>query len=200
MARYAEIVDLHDDLLLPWLKLYETTFPPAERLLVASLLGMLKEPARAGGNRMLAMVEADGSFVGLALYELLAEASAAALWYLAVTPERRGQGLGGDFYREIVHRLGDLPVRALLYEVEMPAQAEAPRLARRRIRFYQRHGGKLLRGIHYMQSVGSHQPPIPMHLMVHPLHPPQMAPAEAFDLAARVFGTSVTRVGTLRLA
>ena len=94
---------------------------------------------------------------------------------------------------------------AVLIEVERPdlAHTEVERvLAERRIAFYRRQGARLLEGVHYVQSVGLHQPPLSMHVMLHPL---QSLDAEtAFCLARAVFGgaaggESITRVGPLSL-
>ena len=35
---FVPIEDLHDELLLPWLDLYETAFPPTERVLISTIL------------------------------------------------------------------------------------------------------------------------------------------------------------------
>ena len=42
---YAEITELGDDLLLPWLDLYETPFPPTEKVLVSDHVKVLKDKA-----------------------------------------------------------------------------------------------------------------------------------------------------------
>jgi len=148
----------------------------------------------------LAATDEAGEFVGLAQYEVLVEARAACLWYLAVVSERRCQGLGAAIYQEVVRRLGSLDLQALLIEVELPDHAASPEsveLAQRRIGFYRRQGAGLLGGIHYLQSVGPHQPPVPMHLMVHRFAP--LGPAEAFAVAKVVFGEDLTQTGSLAL-
>lgn len=202
--RITEITTPDDDLLLPWLDLYEIAFPPAERMLVSFYLRLLREK-RDGlwPDHNLLAVQREGVFVGLAHYVVVAEQDLVWLWMFAVTPEARNQGVGAAIYGEIVRRLPAGTV-AVLIEVERPdlAHTEAEReLAERRIAFYRRQGARLLEGVHYVQSVGLHQPPLPMHVMLHPL---QALDAEtAFALARAVFagggGETITQTGVLSL-
>ncbi len=197
----SEITDLDDDLLLPWLDLYETAFPPAERMLVSFYVRLLKE---RWPNHHLLAIQRGGVFVGLAHYVLIPQHKLAWLWMFAVTPEARNHGVGTAIYGEIVRRLPAGTV-AMLIEVERPdlASTEAERaLAERRIAFYRRQGARLLEGVHYIQSVGPHQPPLPMHVMIHPFEP--LDAEAAFGLACAVFGAaagaaSITQIGPLAL-
>jgi len=196
-----EIVGLNDDLLLPWLGLYETAFSPSERVLVSFLLKLLKDKTHglAQDPYLLAALDKQRTLVGIAMYELDRESETALLWYLAIVPENRSKGLGSIFYREILHRV-DSSVRALLFEVEIPDESksgEGRQFAQRRIQFYRRHGAFVLNGIHYMQHVGKHQPPIPMHIMVHPFQP--ITPQTAFKLTKSMFEDSITQIGPLAL-
>jgi len=193
-----EIIDLNDDLLLPWLDLYETAFPPAERMLVSFYLRLLREK-RAGlhPDHHLLAVQREGVFVGLAHYVMVAEQRLAWLWMFAVTPEARNHGNGAAIYGEIVRRL-PVGTVAMLIEVERPdlAQTEAERvLAERRIAFYRRQGARLLEGMYYVQSVGPHQSPLPMLVMLHPL---QVLDAEtAFRYAQAILGDAIAQTGQL---
>jgi GNAT superfamily N-acetyltransferase len=134
----------------------------------------------------------------MARYHLLPELGVACLWYLAIAPQARSAGLGTRFYQEIVRRLEPSAFRAMLFEVEIPAQ-QAGELgredARRRIRFYHRQGARLLTGIDYLQYVGPHCPATPMHLMVQPLRP--LNPQEAFRLAKLVYQEALEQRGKL---
>ncbi|MFN2284518.1 MAG: GNAT family N-acetyltransferase [Anaerolineae bacterium] len=195
-----EITDPDDALLLPWLDLYETAFPPSERMLVSFYLCLLREK-RDGlhQHHHLLSVQREGVFVGLAHYVVVAEHHLAWLWMFAVTPEARNQGVGAAIYGEVVQRLPAGTV-AMLIEVERPdlAHTEVERaLAERRIAFYRRQGALLLEGVHYVQSVGPHQPPLPMHVMLHPLHP--LDADAAFALACAVLDDAITQTGTLSL-
>ena len=196
--RLTEITDLDDDLLFPWLDLYETAFPPAERMLVSFYLRLLREKqAGLQSDHRLWAAQHAGVFVGLAHDVVVAEPRLAWLWMFAVTPQARNQGVGAAMYGEIARRLPTETV-AVLIEVERPdlARTEAERaLSERRIAFYRRQGARLLEGVHYVQSVGAHQPPLPMHVMLHPLQP--LDAETAFRCAQAVFGDALTQTGAL---
>lgn len=196
-----EIADLNDDMLLPWLDLYETAFPPAERVLVSFYLRLLRDKqAGLQPNHHLLAVQRARVFVGLAHYAVMAEHKLAWLWMFAVMPEARNHGVGAAIYGEIVRRLPAGTI-AMLIEVERPdlAHTKAEReLAERRIAFYRRQGARLLEGVHYVQSVGPHQPPLPMHVMLHPLAP--LDAEMAFRCAQAAFGDAITQTGALILS
>jgi GNAT superfamily N-acetyltransferase len=177
------LTSLQDDLLLPWLDLYESAFPHAERVPVSVFLGFLKE--KKPNIHILAALDEEDAFAGLAIYALPEEAGGRAgfLWYLATQPELRGQGLGSWIYRGILARL-PRGVEALFYDLEIPELAATPEeqlLARRRIRFYQRLGARRLSGIRYTNQCAPDRPRLTMHLMAHPRI--DLAPQAAFDLA-----------------
>jgi hypothetical protein len=58
-------------------------------------------------------------------------------------------------------------------------------------------GARLLTGIQYMQSVGWHHPPTPIHIMIHPLQ--SMDAGTAFELTSGIFGPSLQKTGSLAL-
>ena len=111
-----EITDPNDDLLLPWLDLYEVSFPPNERMLVSFYLRLLREQ---WPNHHLLAIQREGTFVGLAHYVVMAERDLTWLWMFAVTPESRNHGVGAAIYRNIVERL-PVGTVAMLLEVERP--------------------------------------------------------------------------------
>lgn len=196
---FTDITEVADPLFPDWLELYETAFPPREKLLVSTLLRLLEEAGRSGATaqpHFVALQNANGELVGMMMYETKAEQGAAVLWYVAVRPAERGKGLGGLLYQELIRRLERAAFEALLFEVEIPRGKHAAE-ARRRIAFYRRQGASLLEGIHYLQDVGWRQPPTRMHLMVHPLWP--LDPGQAYELAERAFGPAVKQRGRLRL-
>jgi ribosomal protein S18 acetylase RimI-like enzyme len=163
------------------LALYERAFPPEERVPVEEHLRELRPDSDAA---LLAAEDEAGNLLGLARYDLYEHA--AYLYYLAVDEAVRSLGLGSLIYQEILRRLGDTApqLTGMVFEVEHPDHAADPDLARRRIRFYQRLGAKLLRGIRYLQEIPG-QPPVPMHLMVHPFRP--LTPEQALSLAEELF-------------
>ena len=194
-----EIVNLNDDLFLPWLDLFETAFPAPERVLVSSQLQLLR--AKMAGattdHHLLAALDGERALVGMLQYQVLPKIPAAFLWYFAIKPNERSKGLGSQMYQAMLKRLGPASPRAIIFEVEIPDDApsdEQRRLAERRITFYRRLGARLLGGVHYIQQVGWHQPPIPMHVMLQPLL--AMDPHDAYQLAKEVFEDSITQIGT----
>jgi GNAT superfamily N-acetyltransferase len=200
MLDVREIESVTDDLLLPWLDLYETAFPPPERVLVSEIFRVLRgqSPGFAQSHRLFAALEPPGQFVGMAWYELWPK-GVALLGYIAVIPERRSRGIGTQFYQEVAERVSST-ARLLFLEVEMPEQAVSERqrvLALRRIQFYRQLGALRLAGVRYLQSVGPHQPLTPMHVMAHPFEP--IDALEAFDLAQGIFGDLIHQVGPLVL-
>ena len=200
--RIIEITSLNDDLLPAWLDLYETAFPANERVLVSTFFRMLKtrRDEQDRSHHILSAVDGAGKPVGMVCYELQPVIHAAVLWYIAVDSQARGQGMGSWLYQQVMRRAGPGRFAAWVFEVERPEDAASSaqtQLARRRIEFYRRNGARLLSGIHYMQSVGAHQAPIPMHLMVHPLR--QVDARQAFELAQSIFGNAVEAIGELKL-
>lgn len=198
MLDIKELESVADDLLLPWLDLYETAFPPPERVLVSEILSLLRDKSQglAQSQHLLAALEPPGQFVGMAWYELWPK-DVALLGYIAVTPEKREQGIGTQFYQEIVKRIS---LQALFLELEMPEEATSERqrqIALRRIQFYRRLGALRLMGIRYLQTVGPHQPLTPMHLMVHLFQP--IDAQAVFELAQAIFGDMIRQVGPLAL-
>jgi len=199
---YQELTSRQDELLLPWLDIYETSFPPNERILVSRFLEILreKELGRAADDILLACLDASGEVAGMAHYRLAPQLRAAFLWYLAVAAQKRCAGLGTLIYQKIVAATRQPPFRALIFDVEMPENApdaHGRQLAERRIQFYRRNGAFILGGIEYMQRVGWHQPPIQLHLMVHPYG--NLDGPQAFEIARQAFDQAVRQVGPLVL-
>jgi ribosomal protein S18 acetylase RimI-like enzyme len=198
LLKYTELTSINDDLLLPWLDLLETSFPPTEKMLTSFHLGLLKRKAKgeASDHTLLAAVGDDGNLVGLLEYEVHRECEAAFMWYLAVVRELRCHGLGARIYHEAVRRLQPHNLKGMVFEVEIPEEAhdeDARAYAERRIAFYRRQGARVLTGIRYLQSVGSHLPTTPMHIMVHAFAP--MDPRAALRFAKCVFEDAMEQIG-----
>ncbi|HZW03083.1 MAG TPA: GNAT family N-acetyltransferase, partial [Anaerolineaceae bacterium] len=162
-----------DDPLLPeWLALYESAFPQGERFPVETMRTILRngEPPCV---QMLAVLDESGALVGLAVVELREQLQAMFLWYLAVTPAQRSQGLGSQIYRRLIAEFG-AGCQALVFDVEIPelaVDAVERSLRARRIEFYRRHGARVLSGIDYAIHPSPDDPPVALHFMVHPLQP-----------------------------
>lgn len=201
--KLVEITSLQDNLLLPWLELYEKAFPAVERVLVTRLLLGIKD--RAPSRFALAAVDEQDQFLGLVYYSIISGTKVAFLWYFAVLPELRGAGLGAQLYQALLQRLGS-ECRGVVFDVEMPelctGQAERD-LAQRRIVFYRRLGARLLDGVRYTMQAESHLPALEMYLMAHPLpapgQPPLTAP-EALEAVERFIGERIPITGEVRFA
>jgi ribosomal protein S18 acetylase RimI-like enzyme len=199
MPRIQAIQTVYDPLLLPWLELYETAFPFNERVLIAHILNGLQPFNHRENMRYLALLDDADQFAGLIMFHVYPPSDCAVLYYLATRPECRGQGLGAAFYQQT---LSDLfrEVSLLVFEVEKPELAENDhrrQLAERRIRFYQRQGAQLLLGINYLQNIGSHCPPTPMHLMFQSRPGVSMETDSAFKQVAPIFKDDIQQTGTL---
>ena len=197
--RFVEIKNIDDDLFLDWLDLYEISFPANEKLLFSTLLKILKAKGKGDtpGMHMVVIQNRTERTVGMALFQLHLDKELATLWYLAINPSERNQGLGSMIYRRIVSDIDPSLYKAVIFEVEIPGDAKASPHAERRIQFYQRNGAYLLQGVHYMQDIGWHQPRTTMHIMVHPLQP--ITTAQVFNLAKSLFGDLLQQVGPLEL-
>jgi hypothetical protein len=196
---FVPIQGLNDDLLLPWLDLYETAFPPNEKILVSVILGFLRDPnkAKAEGINITGILDSSAHFIAMAMYQLPPDKPVAVLWYVAVLADQRSKGWGSEIYKSLLSQIDPGKYQALVFEVEIPDEAASSPDAERRIRFYQKNGASLLTGIHYLQSVGWHQPPTPMHIMIHPLHP--MDAEIAYGLAHSIFEDAMHKTGSLAL-
>ena len=198
--QYKRLKGVQDDLMIPWLELYEQAFPARERILVADILSLWRNPTSLQHEYLLGVLDPEKNFAGLVWYSTRPEYGLALLWYLAVQPHLRSRGVGAQIYQYVVSQLNPREYSALIYEVEIPEEAETPEqadFARSRIEFYRRNGGMLLNGIHYEREVGSHAAPIPMHLMVHPLS--AITAEQAFALCRSVLGDAISQTGVLTL-
>lgn len=200
--RTVEIENINDDLLLPWLDLYESAFPECEKVPVSSHLKILKERAcgETSYNYLIAALNEYGDFAGLARFSFHKAKQFAYLWYLAVMPQMRNLGIGAQVYKDVYERSKAEGLDALLFEVEIPAETASKadaEFARRRIGFYRRLGARMLTGIHYLQSAGPDKPKTPMHIMIHSIKP--ITPQEAYNMAEYLFEDSITMTGIIRL-
>jgi GNAT superfamily N-acetyltransferase len=198
--RLHEITTVTDDLLLPWLDLYERAFPEAERIPVSRFLSILKARERGEEpNRHLLCALSGDQLIGLAAFNCMPEVGALFLWYIAVPDQARGQGVGSWLYRAVVEQYG-ANLRAMIFDLEDPALIDSPlahAVALRRVNFYRRLGAHILTGIDYVQRVSDYQPPIRMLLMLHPFQPLD-APG-AYALARQVVGEAVSQTADLVL-
>ena len=200
---YHEIRSLQDPHYDDWLDLYQASFPLTEQVQISSL--NRDAACRAGCPVVISLFGGSGSHGGetaaLALYDDDAGDGAAALWYIAVTPDRRSPRSGnGSFTGKSGGVLRCILVCARFFwrlKTRKPAlRQKSGILPSAGSSFYRRHGALRLGGAAYIQSVGW-QPPLPMLLMVDLLA--EMPPDEVRALAQAVFGEAVQPQGRAEL-
>lgn len=199
---FKTITSLHDPLLPAWLDLYEIAFPPEERMLVSHVIQTItaKEEGRQVLEEIVAVVDAGQNVLGMLYYELRSDLRAAGLYYLAVAPDVRNQGLGSRIYGEMIARCRAAGCRILVFDVEIPelsSTSEGQTLALRRINFYYRHGTQLLEGVRSMLQAHTSRAIIPLYIMAYPLE--TITPEEVCSMAKELLSDSVTYTGPLRL-
>ena len=123
-------------------RIYEEGFPPHQRADFAEV-----SERRPGGESALALLR-DGQPCGFALLRSLGDTGWIYLRYFVVDRRRRGQGLGGVLWDQLTARLRAAGFTLLVFDVDDPAepgQEPGETIVRsRRIRFYERHGARLL--------------------------------------------------------
>lgn len=199
MLRFVDITDPNDDLFVPWLELYETAFPPEEKVLVSSFLSLLKSKANGDypDSYIQTVLDEESNVVAALRFDIVHDLRATYFWYMAVDPALRNRGIGSMCFEEVQRRATEANTQVMVLEVEMSGHSPDPEMSARRIGFYRRHGAKQLTGIDYTQSVGPHQPAIPMHIMIRPIEP--ITPQEAFNIVRGLFGDTVKQIGELGL-
>jgi GNAT superfamily N-acetyltransferase len=198
-----ELTSIEDRYLYSWLDLFELSFEPGEKVLVSSILKVLRKKAQGdyGDHLLLAGLDPDGSFVGMSYQYLIENERTGIIWYMAVLPELRGKGFGASLYELTIQKCRELDYNGVFLEVEIPGLQKTQEkrvLAERRIGFYRRLGVRLLEGVEYWQEVGSHHPPTQMSLMFHPFNQPN--PNQVYCLAKLIFKDSLSQTGNLRLS
>jgi GNAT superfamily N-acetyltransferase len=162
-----------------WWGLYERAFPSHEREPAAVILRSV-----VAGAGVALRGRRDGRTRALAMLHMLAEPAVAFLVYLAVDENLRGGGIGTALFEQAlaegvrrVERAGLAP-RGMVWEVDIPEQAASPEEAdrrRRRIRFFERLGGRLL-DTPYRQPPVDGVTPVPMRLMYRGVGDAEAAP------------------------
>lgn len=110
--------------------LYEEAFPECERKPFEVMISAI------GRGLDMCAIEEGGSFVGLAI--VLVHGGVALLDYFAVSPHRRGGGIGASALQALREKYRG---RALLIEIEDPDdECDNPEIRRRRLAFYKRCG------------------------------------------------------------
>ncbi|HEY9077362.1 MAG TPA: GNAT family N-acetyltransferase [Anaerolineaceae bacterium] len=197
---YHEICSPSDPIFQPWLDLYETAFPPEERLPVSFFLRVLvNRSADIPEDRHLIAVFNMEKFTGLICYWDVEPLKMIYLWYFAVVPEGRNQGTGKQIYHDLVQMIPS-GYLGMMFDVETPAFASddnQKNLRSRRIDFYRRNGARLVDGVYYMMQAGPFNPEMPMHIMIHPLQ--ELNIQQALEITRQVLEKPFIQTGTPHL-
>lgn len=154
---------------------YETNFPPVMRKPFRELV----DGSRTGDVILLVAREGDppARIVGIATLAELPHTSSFYLGFLATDQMLHNQGIGGKLFDHMVEWVAgvDRSKNAIVWEVEAP-EAEPDHIHNRRIRFYERHGARVVGMAHTYRMPDDKGGVIPMRLMWIPLqghtHPP----------------------------
>jgi GNAT superfamily N-acetyltransferase len=123
-------------------RIYEEGFPPYQRDDFAAVT-----EHRRDGELALALLR-DGEPCGFAMLRPLGATGWMYLRYFVVDTAQRGQGLGGLLWDHLVTHLRDAGATLLVFDVDDPdepgCEPDEVTQRRRRIRFYERHGARLL--------------------------------------------------------
>ena len=154
-----------------WWEIYRDSFPANEREPAGVILESLRR--RVG---VAYRAHREGATLGIATTHLLKEPAAVFLVYLAADKEHRGEGSGGALlelaWSHSSARLieSGLKPQGMVWEVDPPGIARDSRqltLRKRRIAFFERHGGVPLGRPYFQPSLGRGAP-VSMQLMFRP--------------------------------
>jgi GNAT superfamily N-acetyltransferase len=136
------------DLLEQLFALYRDAFPASERRDESDLRQALATPA----YRILTKDDR-GQLLGFAILFVPLGKTFALLEYLAVDPDRRGEGIGRDLVLSAIQQAGG---RTLLSEIECESNESATTLGRQR--FYRRCGFSRIDGLPYQLPLPGNPP------------------------------------------
>ncbi len=159
--------------------IYIAGFPPSERDPFEALVYAIRQ------GELLLLVARDGGVGGeitgfMLLLPLLPGTTAAYLPYFAIDEHRRGQGIGSQLFGFMRDFLADRrQVDAVVWEVEAQVPGNREALPNRRLRFYQRLGGRLVTMIPNYRMPNFEGGIIPAHLMWIPIGVRQHDPDRA---------------------
>lgn len=182
-----EVVSPADPAIAAIKRIYESSFPPEQRVDDDLFDALLEDRVSDTGPKdeigcLLVAVSGD-SVLGFACGYLYLTSDVAAVYlgyllYLAVDTKLRGGGVGSKLYQAVSAILQtaveqrDGVLAGLIFEVERPelASGQDRLIRKRRLAFYQRFGAAVVPGINYvMPPVGPGMPSAPMHLMFQPI-------------------------------
>ena len=149
----------------PALAIYEAAFPLSEQIPRPKVEERIDQ-----GIYRLWVGQRGEKVVFMAILYPLQDSDLVLLGYIATHPEARNQGIGSQFFNQVLEtmREGD---RYLLLEVEVPDEAEP--MTQRRCEFYRRLGAKFLEDVRYILPPLSGGEPTEMCLAIAPAYKTQ---------------------------
>ncbi len=143
--------------------IYERSIPPRERKSRAQISAAVTRP-----EYQTLVVKRDGVIIGFSLLFAPTEELFGLLEYMAVHPEFRNAGVGGELFRRTIHMAravrGSIPI---LLEVESDRQVSPDHaIRRRRQQFYSRLGCRRIDGLSYLLPLPGDGPAPQMDLLV----------------------------------
>lgn len=168
-------------------------FPPSELVSVEALRSGMDD----GSVEVWAATDEAGRMVGGVVGEFSPSCRVMLLSYLAVVADRRGGGTGSFLYDQVIRQWA---VRyrpcAIVAEVEHPQRhsgSEAYGDPSARLRFYSRHGARILRLPYFQPPLGPGHPRVyGMLLLLLHADPPLWGSAKGRTLAAQPLRTFLT--------
>jgi GNAT superfamily N-acetyltransferase len=172
-----DITDLYSPLGQEALKIYERSFPDAERDPVENIAASLYNPdPEKEVTRFRVLIEQD-VVAGFIYFSSYKEYYLGFLKFIAVREDIRGKGIGPILLQDGIQQIRRDGVRAtgwpylgLVLEVERPEMVENDQdrqIRERRIQFYRRNGAVMIKDIDYIAPpIAEGKPSLPFHLIV----------------------------------
>ena len=133
------------------MQIYQAEFPAQSRLSITKIRQLLRS-----GKYQLFVASGGEQVVGFALLWVCKQPAFVHLDYIAVSQEKKGQGVGTLLYRWLLTHLTKLSPRASLLTLEVDDEL---------VGFYQRSYTRVLQDVPYLFP--GRQGPLPMNLMVY---------------------------------
>jgi len=151
-------------------EIYENSFPAAERKPFEQIADGI---ARGAYTCMVARAHDEPNGIAAFAFTLpLPDTMAAFLEYMAVRVERHGQGIGSALFDAVIRESArHRPASQIVWEVEPPDSADPLNHSNRRLRFYERLGGRLvtLSTAYRMPDYERRTDGVPLRLMLVPM-------------------------------
>jgi GNAT superfamily N-acetyltransferase len=154
--------------------IYASSITPREQKPEEWLRAMVAAP-----EYRVSIAQSAGRVLGFSILFVPPGEGFTLLEYMAVTPEKRGHGFGGELFRRTaLHSLAPDGARLpVVLEIDSDREASTDQALRtRRAQFYRRLGCVKIAGLEYSMPLHGAGAPPEMDLMIHPSEPPAPLP------------------------